>query len=207
MMAERNLDTTRRWNPRQITLGGEPLRSRVGQAAQERFAASRVTVVYASAELGVIAKGYSWDGSFGFPALARRWTDWRLGASGAELEVQDADGWHSTGDQVEVKADRFRVLGRIGAVANVGGVKVSLAYVESVAETVVGIQTVRAWAVPSPVTGQIVGLRFSVLPGFDPTDVTEALGRYLRRQLPREAQPRLIELIAAGIGPNAKQCS
>ena len=205
LLSESRWSGARRWSPRQITLGGEPLRRRVGQIGQTAFAAARVTLVYASAELGVIAKSHGWDGWFDLNALTGRWIGLRLDGSDELLEVQDSSHWHATGDRVEVDAGRFRILGRAGHVANVGGVKVSLAAVEAAAVTVPGVQAVRAWAVPNPLTGHIVGLRFSVLPGSDPSKVAEALGRDLRRQLPREAHPRRIEVVSLELGPNAKQ--
>jgi acyl-coenzyme A synthetase/AMP-(fatty) acid ligase len=205
LLSESAWNGARRWSPQQITLGGEPLRRRVGQLGQTAFPAARVTLVYASAELGVIAKSHGWDGWFDLDALTGRRIGWRLDDSGELLEVQNSSHWHATGDRVEVEAGRFRILGRAGHVANVGGVKVSLAAVEAAAVTVPGVQAARAWAVPNPLTGHIVGLRFSVLPGSDPSKVVEALGRDLRRQLPREAHPRRIEVVSLELGPNAKQ--
>ncbi len=86
MISGANSETRPTWQPLQITLGGEHLSKRVGEAANGEFPRARVTVVYASAELGVIAKGHSWDGWLDFGSLDWRWSSWSLAARDKVLE-------------------------------------------------------------------------------------------------------------------------
>ncbi len=190
------------WVPRQITLGGEPLRARVGQSVRSRFPETRLTVVYATTEIGVVAKTHRHDGWFETASLLERWKEWRV--VDEELQVRGAAGWLPTGDRVELVGEAMRVLGRASAIANVGGTKVVLPDLEKLAEDVPGVQAVKAWAAPSAVTGHIVAIKFSVLPGADAASVHEMLERHLRSRLPKEAWPRRWEFVPAACGPNAK---
>lgn len=195
--------TVQAWSPRQLTLGGEPLRPAVARRIRARFPAARWTVVYASADLGLIAKTHREDGWFSPADLCAGWEGFRV--SDGKLELGRAGFWVDTGDRVEWGDDGFRVLGRTGAVANVGGTKVALAEVEALAESVPGVQQARAQAVPSGVSGEIVGLRYAVVAGADPAGVRLELERVLRVGLRREAWPRVWEETASGLGPNAKK--
>jgi acyl-coenzyme A synthetase/AMP-(fatty) acid ligase len=191
------------WHPRQITLGGEVLRPAVGQRVARRFPATRVTVIYAAAEHGVLLKTHRLDGWYETDGFRRRGLEWRV--QDGRLELKRGDNWLTTGDQVEVKGDLMRVVGRADAVANVAGTKVSLAEVAELAEQVPGVRRALAVAEPSPVTGQIVCLKYAVEPGAAPAAVLEALQAHLRQHLRKEAWPRRWELDEVGIGHNAKR--
>jgi acyl-CoA synthetase (AMP-forming)/AMP-acid ligase II len=191
------------WQPRQITLGGEVFRPMVGQRIGRRFPQTRVTVIYATAEHGVLLKTHRLDGWYETGHFQRRGIEWRI--EDGRLDVKRGAEWLATGDQVEVKGDLLRVVGRADAVANVAGTKVSLAEVAESAEQVAGVRRAVATAEPSPVTGQIVCLRYAVEPGFDPRAVLEALETHLRERLRKEAWPRRWELDEVGLGPNAKR--
>jgi acyl-coenzyme A synthetase/AMP-(fatty) acid ligase len=199
--------TTGRWSPRQITLGGEPLRPGLGHRLRLRFADADFTAIYASAELGLIAKSHRTDGWYETDSFAPRWNDWRV--VDGELHLRRHDTWTATGDRIELDPARrsFRILGRTSAVANVAGVKIPLAEVETRAEEVPGIRAAHAWAEPNPVVGQVVALRYGLLPNAQPTEVRAALEHHLRRSLRKEAWPRRWELGLPELGTNAKRTS
>jgi acyl-CoA synthetase (AMP-forming)/AMP-acid ligase II len=191
-----------RWEPQQVTLGGEPLRERTGRQAAKRFPNARFTAIYAAAEFGVIARTHRTDGRMEQAAFGREGIDWRVRED--VLEVMRSGNWRSTGDRVLLEGDGLRILGRAGAIANVGGTKVRLLDVACAAETVPGVFQAQALAEPNPVTGQTVLLRFAVEPDVDPERVLVQLQEVLRKQLPKPAWPRRWEHVEAVIGANGK---
>lgn len=193
--------------PRQITLGGEPLRPGLGPWIRQRFPEADFTAVYASAELGILAKSRRSDGWYDLSQLHERWEAWRIQAD--QLEVRRGETWFATGDRIQTDPEglHFRVLGRAAAVANVAGTKVPLADVESAAEEVPGVTAAQAWAEPNPVVGQVVALRYGLAPGATLDTVQPALERHLRQRLRKEAWPRRWEQGLPELGPNAKRSS
>ncbi len=191
------------WSPQQVTLGGEPLRETVGARLKARFPGARFTLVYAAAEWGLIAKTGRVDGWFEAGDRVSGWSDWRVNEG--VLELFREGKWLATGDLAEEQEGRVRILGRASAVANVGGTKVRLAAVEVLAESVPGVRMARAVAEANPVTGQVVGLRYSVLPGADSERVRVALETCLRANLPKAAWPRVWDGAWSGLGPNGKK--
>ena len=196
------------WAPRQITLGGEPLRPRTGERLRRRWPEARMLAVYASAEFGVLLQSERLDGWYEVAALNRRWPHWRIRDGVLELGQAKAGGeviWRSTGDRVEQAGDLLRIAGRADQVANVGGYKVLLADVAAAAEEAPGVRRAVAVARPNPVTGEVVGLRFTVEPGEDRERVRAAVEAHLRRRLPKPAWPRDWQEEDIGLGPNAKR--
>ncbi|MCG8378803.1 MAG: fatty acid--CoA ligase family protein, partial [Proteobacteria bacterium] len=66
------------------------------------------------------------------------------------------DGWFMTGDAVEVDGEYIRILGRRSELINVGGEKVFPAEVESVIQTMEGVEEVVVAGEANPLTGNIV---------------------------------------------------
>lgn len=176
-------------DPVQITLGGEVLRPECGERLRERFPETRFTVVYASAEWGVLLKTHRVDGWYERASLERRYPRWQVREG--VLELPDGQGeWVATGDLVEVEGELMRVVGRADRVANVAGTKVSLDEVGRLAEQVLGVRRAHAIGESNPVTGQVVALLYSIEPGGDRSAVEKALGEHLRACLPKPAWPR-----------------
>jgi long-chain acyl-CoA synthetase len=192
-----------KWVPQQITLGGEVLRHAAGERFRKRFPTVHFTVIYASAEHGVLLKTHRHDGWYESASFSRRGIGWRVQSD--VLEIKKEAEWLSTGDQVEVRGDLIRIVGRADSVANVGGVKVSLDEIGRLAEEVPGVRRALAFVEPSSVVGQVVGLKFSVEPEFAREDVQGRLEDYLRDHLRKEAWPRRWELDAVGLGKNSKR--
>ena len=180
------------WKPRQITLGGEPLRASLGARLAERFPHCRFSVIYATAELGVLLKTNSLDGWYRMNSLGRRYPGWRV--MEGVLEVWSRGSWVATGDRVETQGDLIRIVGRADAVANIGGVKVSLAHISELAEQVPGVRRAVAIAETNPITGQIVALKYATDPAFEAYVVKQSLQTYLQANLRKEAWPRRWEI-------------
>lgn len=170
----------------QVTLGGEPLRARLGERLKRGFPNAEFTVVYAASELGVILKTHRVDGWFETSGFR---VPWRI-ADGT-LEIRNWGEWKSTWDRVEVQDDLIRVIGRADEVANVGGTKVFLPLVAAAAECVAGVRRARATAYESPVAGQVVELEFSVEAGCDPETIQRSIKSRLQAELPKPAWPRV----------------
>lgn len=188
---------------RQITLGGEALRPALGTRLAQRFPNVRFTVIYATAELGVLMKTHRLDGWYEAASLAKRFPHWRV--NNRVLEVLPGGLWQTTGDLVELNGDLLRVVGRANAIANVAGTKVSLAEVSELAEQVPGVRRAVAVAEPSPITGQIVCLKYATDPACDTGAVTKALQAHLQSRLRKEAWPRKWVLDDLGPEVNAKR--
>lgn len=190
-------------DPRQVTLGGEVLRPALGERLRRRFPSASFTVVYASAEFGVLLKTHRLDGWYGTEALEHRHRGWRVGDGMLEVSVDGV--WRATGDLVEVRDGLVRVVGRGDRVANVAGTKVNLDEVARHAEEVPGVRRALAVPAPSPVTGQVVCLRFAPEPGADPAEVRGRLEAHLRSALPKPAWPRQWDLDPLLPARNAKR--
>jgi len=125
----------------QITLGGEIVDGRLIKTLATLFPAAHITHIYASTEAGV---GFAvHDGEEGFPTA---WIDKtigevRLGISetntlliqslanvqtyaNQSIPIFDDQGWHDTGDLLDVVGDRVIFKGRLNGSINVGGNKV-----------------------------------------------------------------------------------
>ncbi|MCB1124957.1 MAG: acyl--CoA ligase, partial [Verrucomicrobiae bacterium] len=192
------------WHPRQLTLGGEPLRPGTADRIRRRWPGTRGTAVYASAEFGVVMKTARLDGWYEVADLEKRWPRWRIVDGTLELGVR-TDDWAGTGDQVDRAGDLLRIIGRSDQVANVAGTKVSLAEVAALAEEVPGVRRARATAKASPVTGQVVVLHFEPEPGAGSRQVRAKLEQSLRMRLPKPAWPRDWIEERIGLAGNAKR--
>lgn len=191
------------WSPKQVTLGGEPLRPQLGARLARRWPHAHFTVIYAAAEFGVIAKTQRLDGWYELEVMEKRWPNWR--ERDGMLELQKDGDWRVTGDQIEVADGRMRVIGRADSVANIGGTKVSLSEIAELAEQVSGIRRAMAVSEQNPITGQVVCLKYALEPGADPNAVTDELQRYLRAHLRKEAWPRRWVIDEIGPVNNAKR--
>lgn len=101
------------------------------------------------------------------------------------------DGWFETGDAVEVDGEYIHILGRESDLINVGGEKVFPAEVESVLQTMEGVEDVAVRGVPSPITGQMVEARVKLgrvepLPEFRKRMRTYCRDKLLRYKIPQK---------------------
>ena len=186
--------------PQQITLGGEVLRPGCAERIRSAFPRARFSVIYASAEHGVILKTHRMDGWYEVASMERRFSGWRVCRDGEtpgeakdegvlELRLHSGE-WVTTGDRVEHRGDLIRIIGRADRVANVAGSKVGLEEVTTLAEQVPGVRRAWAEAEPNGVTGEVVGLRYCLEEGVDGIALERDLQEFLREKLPKAAWPR-----------------
>ncbi len=166
----------------QVTFGGEAATQPVLDTAGRLWPTARISHVYASTEAGDVCAVS--DGKAGIPQS--KLTGERFGfTEDGELTI---DG-RATGDLWELRDGRYLFLGRRQEMINVGGAKVSPYEVESAALAIAGIIECRAYAVPSPLLGQVVALDYR-----GEADEKTAL-RTLREKLPKIAWPAQINRV------------
>ena len=180
----------RQWQPQQITLGGEPIRPTTAAILRDNFPSSRVTLIYASAELGIIAKSHRADGWFPFHSLEKRFDGWRL--QDGELQLLRNKSWIQTGDHCEIEKDYFRITGRMDRVINVGGFKVSLDDIETKAEAFPEVARALAFAKENPLTGHVVALILEPSTPLRNQSLLDKILHSMHEQLPKPAWPRWI---------------
>lgn len=193
----------------QITLGGEAAPGPLLETLARLFPKARISHIYAGTEFGSIASVR--DGTKGLPlSILDRGenADSQLRIVDGELQIRSRVGmlgyygeddvdeeWRPTGDLVEIRDDRIVFVGRTTDTINVGGVKVHPLPVEDLVGAVEGVELVRAYGRPSPLTGEIVVLDVVAGPGVD----TESLERDIRAacdSLIAAARPRRIRFVS-----------
>lgn len=160
----------------QITFGGEAVTQSVLDLAHSIWPHARLSHVYAATEFGDICSVS--DGLAGVPREKFERLGFELLPDG-ELVI---DG-RRTGDLWELKNNRYYFVARREEVINVGGVKVSPLDVEAVVLNISGVVEARAYAVASPLVGQMVGLDYS-----GSAEVAE-VKKHIRERLPKVAWP------------------
>jgi acyl-coenzyme A synthetase/AMP-(fatty) acid ligase len=175
-------DRTARLPLTQVTFGGEAASQAILDAAARTWPAARITHVLAATETGDICAAS--DGLAGFPWSRIERAGGRLTDTG-ELIVNG----YATGDIWERRGDRIHHAGRVQEIINVGGAKVSPVTVEEAATAQPGVEAAAAYAISSPILGQIVGL--DVVGDVD----TRELATALRKVLPKVAWPSSIRVV------------
>ena len=80
---------------------------------------------------------------------------------------------------------------------NVGGAKVTPDEVERCLLSIPGVMDARAYAVPSPITGSLVGASICIAPGYLEKEMRPTINKTLRSALDPYKVPRLIEFVDA----------
>ncbi len=115
----------------------------------------------------------------------------------------DADGWYDTKDIVEESDGYYKVVGRIGDVINVGGLKFMASEVERVALEFPNVSLVKAFAVNNPITGQHVEL--SVQPADNKVIEKKELMSYMKSKLQPHMTPKRIRIENISVGHRFKR--
>src|SRR5882757_1268417 len=161
------------FSPRYVRLSGEIADQAVLDGLGRSFPAASIGHAYASTEAGV---GFAVnDGLEGFPAELVG-----VNRDGVEMKVEDGslrirsmrtahayvgrhaadltdrDGFVDTGDMVELRGDRYHLVGRRGGIINIGGLKVHPEEIEAVINRHAEVRMSRAKSRRSPITGAIV---------------------------------------------------
>jgi long-chain acyl-CoA synthetase len=179
------------WQPRQITLGGEILKTTTGRRILAAFPGSRLTVIYARAETGILAKTDRADGWYPLSSLEKRCSSWKL--VDHTLHIQRNSAWINCMDLCEVKDQHFRVFGRSNRLIQIGGEMVSLDQVETIAESHPEVRYACATSKSNPIVGQVIALTIEVTGSNHTQELEEHVLRYLRGRLPKPAWPRWIQ--------------
>jgi acyl-CoA synthetase (AMP-forming)/AMP-acid ligase II len=115
----------------------------------------------------------------------------------------DADGWYDTKDIVEESDGYYKVVGRIGDVINVGGLKFMASEVERVALEFPNVSLVKAFAVNNPITGQHVEL--SVQPADKKVIEKNDLMSYMKSKLQPHMAPKRVRIEDISVGHRFKR--
>lgn len=115
----------------------------------------------------------------------------------------DQLGWYDTGDRVEEKEGWVRIVGRQNELANVGGLKFTLAEVENVALSFPGVELVKAHICDNPFTGNHVELSVQEASGFNviPAD----LKKFLKMNLESHKVPARVNIETIELSPRFKK--
>lgn len=101
----------------------------------------------------------------------------------------DQDGWMYTGDQVEIKGDYIRIIGRKSDLINVGGQKVFPAEVEECLMRAPNIKNVAVYGVPHQLMGQVVNASISLIDEEDNDDLVARLRKHCNVELAKYKIP------------------
>lgn len=191
-----------------ITFGSEPMDAATLSRTAALFPGVRLSQKYGTTETGA-------------PRTIPRGDDglWiRLDQPGVEVEVRDrvlwirsdggflgylngesaldADGWYCTGDLVEQDGPWLRILGRHGALINVGGEKVAPERIEAVIHELDEIVAVVVSGQAHPLLGEIVTAVVELAPGADPAGIDARVRRHCRGRLARHEVPVTVDVAA-----------
>jgi acyl-coenzyme A synthetase/AMP-(fatty) acid ligase len=180
-----------------ITYGTEVMNQATLHKVRDIFPNATIKQTYGLSELGVLRSKSESDDSL--------WV--KIGGDGFEVKVVndqlwirseanmvgylnapspfDDDGWMCTGDQVEVRGEYFRILGRKSELIFVGGDKVFPAEVEAVLLTDANIREATVYGVKHPLMGHIVQARVSLHSPEPAAEMTARLRRLCGSQLSR----------------------
>jgi acyl-CoA synthetase (AMP-forming)/AMP-acid ligase II len=192
-----------------ITYGTEPMPESTLKRIHRIFPDVRLQQTYGLSELGILRSKSKepeslWVkvGGEGFETKIEDGILWiraksaMLGYLNAE-DPFDEDGWFNTGDSVEVDGDYIRILGRVTEVINVGGEKVYPIEVESIIQTMPGVEDVSVSSEPNPIVGQIVKARIKLSTDESLSEFRKRMRAYCRDKLADFKIPQKVEIVAA----------
>ena len=200
--------------PAYIRLSGEIADQAILDGLAGAFPAARIAHAFASTEAGVAFEVE--DGIAGFPAslvelssgdvrmevrdgsLHVRSNRMATHYLGGEKPLKDAQGFIDTGDLVELRADRYRFIGRRTGIINVGGLKVHPEEVEAIINRHPSVQMSRVMAKASPITGAIVMAQIMPRTGMGAVDfpaIEKEVIQMCRRGLPSHKVPARIQFV------------
>ncbi len=191
-----------------ITYGTEVMPETTLQRLREAFPRAVTKQTYGLSELGVLRSRSESDASL--------WV--KLGGDGFEVKVVenilwvrsesnmvgylnapspfDEDGWMCTGDQVEVRGEYMRVLGRKSDMINVGGQKVFPAEVEAVLLEAPNIREAAVFGASHPIMGKIVHARISLHEDEESSAVVERLRKHCMSKLAKYKVPVRFNIVS-----------
>ena len=167
----------------------------------EIFENAKLKQTYGMSEIGVLrSKSESNDslwlkvGGKGFDIDVRDGVLWvkaesnMIGYLNAPQPFDDK-GWMCTGDQVEVKGELIRFLGRKSEIINIGGKKVFPSEVEEAIMKAGNIRDVSVFGKEHPVMGQVVHAKVSVVDEEEKRALVERLRKFCNENLAKYKVP------------------
>jgi acyl-coenzyme A synthetase/AMP-(fatty) acid ligase len=109
------------------------------------------------------------------------------------------DGWFKTGDAVEVDGEYVRILGRSSDLINVGGEKVYPAEVESVLQTMYGVEEVAVNGELNPIVGHIVVAKVKLSHIETAKEFRRRMRDHCNGKLERYKIPQKVEIVSENI--------
>ncbi len=194
-----------------ITYGTELMPETTLNEIAAIFPNARLKQTYGLSELGVLRSESEDSGSLwlkvggrGFETKVVNGVLWirseanMVGYLNAPSPFDDA-GWMCTGDEVEVRGDYMRFMGRKTEVINTGGKKVYPIEVENFLMSLPNVGNATVEARPHPIMGQVVQARISVLEPEDSMAMTERLRGLCNEKLAKYKVPvRFVQIDADG---------
>lgn len=184
-----------------ISYGTELMPEATLQKVKNIFPNAKVKQTYGLSELGVLRSKSESDGSV--------WV--QIGGESFDIKVVDnilwvrsesnmvgylnapspfdKEGWMNTGDQVEVKGDYIRFLGRKSENINVGGQKVFPIEIETVLLQDENIREATVYGIKHPLMGQVIHAKVSLYNPEDRDLLTERLRKLCLSQLSKYKVP------------------
>lgn len=193
---------------RLLTYGTEPMPENTLQRIHEVLPDVRLLQTYGLSEVGILrSKSRSSDSLWvkvGGEDFETRVVENKLEikARSAMLGYLNApspftdDGWFRTGDVVEQDGEYIRILGRDSEMINVGGEKVYPAEIESVIESMDGVEEAVVSGEAHPLTGNIVALRVKLSTDEDLPAFRRRMRTYCVSRLDRFKIPQKVELVS-----------
>jgi long-chain acyl-CoA synthetase len=192
---------------RLITYGTEVMPAATLEKVREIFPNAQIKQTYGLSELGVLRSKSESDDSV--------WV--KIGGAGFETKIVDdllwvrseanmvgylnapnpfdGEGWMCTGDQVELRGEYLRILGRKSEMINVGGQKVFPAEIENVLLEAENIREATVFGVPHPVMGHVVKAKVSLVSPEEPLFLAERLRKHCVQRMARYKIPLKFEIV------------
>lgn len=184
-----------------ITYGTEVMNAATLSKVRDIFPNAQIKQTYGLSELGVLRSQSESDDSV--------WV--KIGGAGFEVKIVDNilwirseanmvgylnapspfdnEGWMCTGDQVEVRGEYMRILGRKSEMINVGGQKVFPVEVENVLMEAGNVHEVSVFPKPHPIMGHVVHAKITLHEPEDTLLATERLRKFCLERMAKYKVP------------------
>ncbi|TWU39762.1 long-chain fatty acid--CoA ligase [Novipirellula artificiosorum] len=186
---------------RRITYGSEAMPPSVLARLREAFPNAELLQTYGTTELGILKSKSENNGSLwmkvGGEGYETKVVDGRLWVKAHTAMLGylnapspfDAEGFMDTNDEVDVRGDWMKILGRKSDFINVGGTKVSPVEVESVLLEMPVVSEASVSGQAHPLMGQVVMARLTLSGSMKLGELKQRMREHCKDRLPAEAIP------------------
>jgi long-chain acyl-CoA synthetase len=186
---------------RVISYGAEPMPQSTLDRLREAFPDVKLQQTYGLIEIGPLSSRSRDDGSLWMKVGGKRFETrvvdgvlqirsqaMTMGYLNAQAPITP-DGWFVTGDAVLQDGEYVRFLGRKSELINVGGEKVSPVEVESVIQSMPGVEEATVFGESNRLVGQIVCAKVRTRDRVDETEFAREVKRFCHERLDRFKVP------------------